>query len=70
MESENTPDLKRPAASNGTSDEANSHNGADSNSPAAKRVKVDGDGETQEVASKPIDARDDRDRGMAKLKPE
>lgn len=66
-------DLKRPSETDGASDQANGHDVADGNIPAAKRVKVDAAVDTTDnttPAPKPLDARDDRDRGMAKIKPE
>ena len=66
-------DLKRPSEADGASDQTNGHDVANGNIPAAKRVKVDAVVDTTDdttLASKPLDARDDRDRGMAKIKSE
>lgn len=70
MSDEAAADLKRPSATDGSVEQSNGHDGNESTAPAAKRVKVDNDSDIAQQLPKQVDARDDRDRGMAKIKPE
>ncbi|KAH7027736.1 tRNA-dihydrouridine(47) synthase [NAD(P)(+)] [Microdochium trichocladiopsis] len=70
MSDEMNVDLKRPSEVDGAAGQANGHDDSGTTAPAAKRVKVDNNNDNAENAPKEIDARDDRDRGMAKIKPE
>lgn len=70
MSDEAAADLKRPSATDGATEQSNDHDGNESAAPVAKRMKVDNDNDIAQQPPKQLDARDDRDRGMAKIKPE